>query len=325
MAKPRTALTEVRDYLVYILVRLIVCVIQALSFSAACRLAGVLAWLLYKADRRHRLVADDNLRHAFGDQFDQAERDELVRAVYRHFCLLLIEIVHVPRMLAPRNWKSRLRLPPGTLFALELLLSGRPLLVVSGHFGNWELGGYSLALLGFRTFAIARRLDNPWLHDFLLSFRERTGQKVLDKDGDWEAIQAALEGHGILMSLGDQDAGRRGRFVDFFGRPASTHRAIALLSLQFQAPLIVMMNPRVPVFGGLARPGRGGDPLYYEMVAADYILPEEYDGRRDAVEAMTQRFTAALEGVIRRYPEQYFWLHRRWKHQPEPKKARRAA
>jgi KDO2-lipid IV(A) lauroyltransferase len=97
--------------------------------------------------------------------------------------------------------------------------------------------------------------------------------------------------------------------VDFFHRPASTHKAIALLALEFQVPLLVIGTPRV------ARPAR------YEVQVQDEIRPEEFAGRPDAVRALTQRFTAALERQVRGYPEQYFWLHRRWKSQPA--KARR--
>src|SRR5579871_1862208 len=141
MSKERS---QVNDFAVYLLVRIIVCILQALSFRTACKVASALAWLVYKVDRRHRLVALDNLQHAFGEG-DAQERDQLVRAVYRHFCTMLIEIIHMPRLLHPRNWKHHVRLLECRP-ALDLLLSGRPVLVVSGHYGNWELGGFILAL-----------------------------------------------------------------------------------------------------------------------------------------------------------------------------------
>jgi KDO2-lipid IV(A) lauroyltransferase len=195
---------------------------------------------------------------------------------------------------------------------LDCLLSGRPLLLVTGHFGNWELGGYILGLLGFRTHAIARDLDNPYLDRFLRRFRERTGQGILSKVGDFDRINAVLQNGGAVATLGDQDAGQRGLYVDFFGRPASTHKAIALLSLAHRAPLLVIGVRRV------------AEPMRYQLLAVDCIRPEEYDGRADAVKAITQRFTRALEQVVREAPEQYFWLHRRWKHQPARKGAKAA-
>jgi KDO2-lipid IV(A) lauroyltransferase len=308
MSKPRS---KAADYAVYLLVRVVVCMLQALSHDAARRLAAGLARLLYYVDRRHRLVADDNLRHAFPGRFTDADRDSLVHSVYHHFCQMLMEIVHMPRALHPGNWRKHFEMPGGRL-TIDCLLSGRPLLLVTGHFGNWELGGYMLGLLGFRTYAIARPLDNPYLDRFLRRFRERTGQGILAKHGDFDKLTAILENKGTVATLGDQDAGRRGLFVDFFGRPASTHKAIALLSLEHRVPLLVIGVRKV------------GKPMRYQLLAVDHIRPEEYDDRPDAVNAMTQRFTAALEQLVRECPEQYFWLHRRWKHQPARKAAKAA-
>jgi KDO2-lipid IV(A) lauroyltransferase len=305
MSKSRS---RTADFAVYLVVRVVVCILQALSFRAACKVANGLAWLIYKVDRRHRLVAAENLRHAFG-LGDEAERDWLVRAVYRHFCTMLMEIIHLPRMLHPHNWKRHLKILDHHPM-VDLLLSGRPVLIVSGHFGNWELGGCVLALFGFRTHAIARPLDNPYVDAFLRRFREHTGQKVLHKHGDFDEMQKVLAGKGTMLTLGDQDAGQKGQFVDFFGRPASTHKAVALLALEYNVPMIVMTSTR----------SQSGEDWRYEVRAGDIILPEEYAGRSDAVPAITRRFTSALERLIRHAPEQYFWLHRRWKHQPPKRK-----
>jgi KDO2-lipid IV(A) lauroyltransferase len=309
MARPRSL---INDYLVYLVIRLFVAVVQMLSLDVARRFAEGLAWLAYRLDRRHRLVALENLRHAFPGRYTDAELDELVSRVYRHFCNLVIEIIHLPRMLHPNNWRHHLDLEEGRTI-VAYLLSGRSVLIVTGHFGNWELAGYALGLLGFRTHAVARPLDNPFLDDFLRRFREKTGQKLLAKHGDFVQMQKLLDSGGVIATLGDQDAGQRGLFVDFFGRPASTHKAVALLALEHRTPLIVVGTPKI------------GEPMRYGVVVEEVILPEDYEGRPDAVRAITQRFSHALERVIRRYPEQYFWLHRRWKHQPQAKKSRRAA
>ncbi len=306
MARPRS---KSADYAVYLLVRVIVCVLQALSLDTLRRLAAALAWLLYHVDRRHRLVADDNLRQAFPGRFSDAERDRMVRAVYLHFCNLLMEIALAPRLLSIGTWRRHVDMARGWLL-LDRLLSGRPCLVVTGHFGNWEIGGYTLGLLGFRTSAIARDLDNPFLDQFLRRFRERNGQGLIAKNGEVHKILAVLTQNGVLATLGDQDAGPRGLFVDFFGRPASTHKAIALLALEHGVPLLVLGVRKV------------GEPMRYQIVVEEQILPEDYGTRTDAVAAMTQRFTAALERLIREAPEQYFWLHRRWKHQPQARRTR---
>src|SRR5947209_11881483 len=101
---------------------------------------------------------------------------------------------------------------------------------------------------------------------------------------------------GLLSPLADQDAGQRGVFVDFFGRPASTHKAVALLALEHRVPMVVVGAPKLA--------GR------YRLQIGDVIYPEDYEDHPDAVRAITQRFTTALETMIRQAPEQYFWLHR---------------
>jgi KDO2-lipid IV(A) lauroyltransferase len=309
MAKPRSL---VMDYLVYLLVRVTVCVLQMLSLRAACKAAAGLAWLAYQLDRRHRLVADDNLRQAFPGRYTDAQRDQLVRAVYRHFCTLLMEMLHTPRRFTLSTWHRHLQLKQCAP-VLELVLAGRPVLMLTGHLGNWELGGYYMGMAGFPMHAIARPLDNPFLDRFLKKFREHTGQHLLPKKGSFDPMQAVLAQGGMLATLGDQDAGQRGLYVNFCGRPASTHKAIALLALQFNVPIAILAAVRT------------GGPLEYDGLVEDLILPEDYQDDPDAVRSITQRFTTALEQIINRHPEQYFWLHRRWKHQPKARAAKKVA
>jgi Kdo2-lipid IVA lauroyltransferase/acyltransferase len=309
MAKERSVLI---DYAVYLAIRALVCVLQLMPLSACRALAEGLAVLAYTVDKRHRLVALENLRLAFPNRYTAAELDQLVRAVYRHFCLVLVEIVHLPRILHTENWRRYVTLVAGERM-VDCLTSGRPLLIVTGHFGNWEMAGYVLGVLGFQTYAIARPLDNPLVDAFFLRFRQKTGQTILAKHGDFERIQDVLRQGGVIATLADQDAGQRGLFVDFFGRTASTHKAVALLALEHDVPMAVVGVPRV------------AEPMRYEIRTEDVIDPREYAGRPDALKAMTQRFTLALEQLIRRQPEQYFWLHRRWKHQPLKRKGKQAA
>src|SRR5205807_1469925 len=165
--------------------------------ETSSRLAGVLAWLVHRVDRRHRDVADENLRYAFAGDLDAVQRERLVYGTYRHFCQLLMEIIHLPRQLHIHNWRRYVELKGGRQL-VGCLLSDRPLLIVTGHFGNWEMAGYMLGLLGFKSYAVARPLDNPRLDDFLRRFRQRTGQKILAKKGDFLEMNRILAEGGIL-------------------------------------------------------------------------------------------------------------------------------
>src|SRR5579862_1932254 len=206
MAKTRSVAA---DYFVYLVMRFFVCVIQAMPLTVGQWLAGGLAWLVHAVDKRHRLVARDNLREAFKGQYSDAELDEMVRAVFRHFCTLVIEIIHLPRCVHPQNWQEYLELPQGKEL-VDALLSRRSVMFVTAHFGNWELAGFMLGALGFKIHAIARTLDNPFVDYFLrVKFREKTGQQILSKDGDFDRIQQVLAQGGVLATLGDQDAGQR--------------------------------------------------------------------------------------------------------------------
>jgi KDO2-lipid IV(A) lauroyltransferase len=307
MSKPHS---RVLDYTVYLAVRFLMCVIQMVSYQTACRWAGGLAWLLYRIDRRHRLVADDNLRLAFGPGYTEEQRDQVVRAIYRHLCTLLIDFVFLQRKLHVHTFRQNLDLT-GAWPIADAFLSDQPFLMVTGHLGNWEVGSFSMGVLGLRTAVVARTLDNPYLDRLLRSLRERSGQTVLDKNQDYERIQKGLASNGCLGTLADQDAGKRGVFVNFFGRPASTHKAIALLALEYRARILV------------AATVKRGYPGKYDVLVADTIHPDDYANRPDAVAALTQRFTTALESLIRLAPEQYFWVHRRWKSQPPVRRSAR--
>jgi KDO2-lipid IV(A) lauroyltransferase len=301
------------DYAAYLLIRMIVCVVQALSWPWALGFARLLASLAYRVDRRHRAVADDNLRHAF-PELGQREREPLVRSTYEHFAAMVVEMIRLPRSLRPTNvehyfhWAD----PQDLGRMLAWGRSGRPLLVLTGHFGNWEVLSYAFGLGGCRGGIVARRLDNPYLERLLGDLRRQTGLTLLDKNRDYQRMLDILERGGGLGLVGDQDAGPRGLFVDFLGRPASTFKSIAVLSLQYGAPILVLGAARV------------GHPLRYVIYLEDTILPEDYADRPEATRAITLRYTQALERLIRRHPEQYFWLHRRWKNRPCVR-ARRAA
>jgi Kdo2-lipid IVA lauroyltransferase/acyltransferase len=295
------------DYLVYLVVRGIVAFAQSLSIAQSYAVARFLGWVMYTVDKRHRQVGIENLRLAYGDQMTEAERDQMVRGVYRHFCMMLMEIFHTPRKINLENYRQYITLV-GHEPILERMLTGEPMILLSGHYGNWEMAGYVFGLFGFPTYSVARTLDNPYLERYLRSFREETGQRMIPKAGGYDQIVEVLTTNKPLSMLADQDAGPRGMFVDFFGRPASTHKAIALLAIEHNAPVMV----------GVAR--RTGPGFRYELRCAEIIHPSEFTGGPDDVKLLTQRYTSALEELIRRDPSQYLWLHRRWKHQPTPRK-----
>ena len=221
---------------------------------------------------------------------------------------MIMELSAHPRKIHVTNWRQYARLvghPP----ILDRFMTGGPMILLTGHYGNWELAGYLFGLFGYPTYSVARTLDNPYLDRFLRAFRERTGQKLIPKSGGYDQILEVLQSGQALSMLADQDAGQRGMFVEFFGRPASTHKAIAPAGY------------RAPGTRGRRRRATHRPRLSLRDPLRQVIQPGEFTGSAEDARLLTQRYTRALEELIRQDPTQYLWLHRRWKHQPQPRKA----
>lgn len=304
-----------RYRLEYLVFRMLVAVVQAMTVRGSVRFARGLAFVFTrvlprKLTRYH--VARENLRAAFGDALTDREIDRMIREMWVHLFRLVIEIVQMPRKLRLDNCKQVLDFPQSA-WSVRTMCSGRPVIVLSGHYGNWEVANMAFGLFGFSLGVVARDLDNPYLHDWFARFRESTGHALISRRGGGTEMTEYLERRGALGLLGDQDAGPKGLFVDFFDRPASTYKSIALMAMEYRALILVGYTRRLP---------DDFDDCWwsrFEMGVADVIDPDTFQGP-DAVGEMTERYTEALERAIRLAPEQYFWLHRRWKSEPRQKR-----
>lgn len=304
-------LRRVRHRLEFLVFQLLVCAIDCLSPKATARLAEGLAWFVhFKLPRKWTrfVVARDNLRTAFGAQLPDDEIDLLVYGMWVHLFRTVAEIVQSPRKLHLHSYRREVRFADFTR-TNQAVCSGRRVLLLGGHFGNWEVGTTLFGLWGFPMGVVAREMDNPYLHDWFRAAREQTGHRLMLKRGDFDEMTALLNKGGNLGLLCDQDAGSRGLFVDFFGTPASTFKSIALLALEYDALIIVGYSIRLPDDFEAAGWSR------FEVGCEALIDPREVTSN-DPVREITQQYTSALERAIRRAPEQYFWVHRRWKSEP---------
>ncbi|HYO25332.1 MAG TPA: lysophospholipid acyltransferase family protein [Lacipirellulaceae bacterium] len=289
----------IADYAVYLAVRLAMAAIQALSLESCQAAARRAAWLLWHVLRVRRTVVDANLRIAF-PQSTAAQRAAIALGMWEHLLVMVAEIAHAPRKLHRTNWRRHSQIPQMELM-VRRLLDPRPVVMISGHLGNFEMGGYMLGLHGFPTHTIARKLDNPFLDRWINRFRAATGQYMLAKDGSSHEIDALLRSGGTLALLGDQHAGKAGCWVDFFGRPASTHKAVALFTLASEAPTAAAAMLRC------------GAPMQFEMRVADLVDPRDASFTLGTVPLVAQWYTRQLETMIRTAPDQYWWLHQRWR------------
>lgn len=300
------------DFAAYLVVRLLVALIQVLPLDMGDSLCRGFAWWASGPLRVRRQATETNLRRVF-PRATAAERKRLSRAMWHHLLLMVCEIAWAQRRLHRTNWYRHVRFRDNQLM-LRYLLSNRPTVMVTGHFGNFEIGGYVAGLMGVGTLTIARRLDNPFLHRWVERFRGAKGQQMVDKEGCAAAVEQHLQEGGTLALLADQHAGPKGCWVDFMGVPASCHKALALFSLSSGAPMMVTSTRRLPAA-----------PMHFQLGC--YGIADPVDAKESAcqsVAALTAWYNDRLAEAIDEAPEQYWWLHRRWRQPPE-KIARRLA
>jgi KDO2-lipid IV(A) lauroyltransferase len=290
---------RVVDYLAYLVVRILVCIVQAMPVDTCAAASRWLATLCCDVLRFRQGVIDDNLRHAF-PEMSPAERHGVNWKMWEHLFLMAIEVMHAPRKIHDTNWRDYTT-PKNHDALMRAFFDQRPTVIILGHYGNFELSGYVLGLLGFPSFTIARPLDNPYLDRFLNEFRGATGQYILPKTGSAQQVDDVLARGGILVLLGDQHAGPKGCWVDFFGRPASSHKAIALFTLGKDALTAYCHTLRT------------GQPLHLEMNMPDMLDSREIPPEMRTVPGVTRWYNQHLEQTIREAPDQYWWVHRRWR------------
>lgn len=282
------------QYIVLKTISLILCSLPEGAVYAFARTMGLFAFHLLKLRRR---VSMDNLRHALGNEKSEAELIDICRRAYINIGMTFIELLLIPR-LANRIKET---VDMSELPVLQRAIArGRGAIVVSGHFGNWELVGASIRVSGIPITGVAAQLSNPYVDAFINRHRIRLGLKVLYLNASAKHLVREIKNHELIGLVSDQDAGRNGVFVDFFGRPASTPRGPAQLALKYGAPAIVCLVKRTG-------PGR------YRHIFREVETRDD-----DTIKTFTQRFTSVMEEVIRQHPEQYFWMHRRWKTRPAP-------
>lgn len=301
-------LKPLTDWLVYVLIRVFICVIQALPLELCQTISKGLAIVATDIVRLRYGVVEDNLRHVFPD-WDDTYRHRFIRRMWEHLFLMVAEVAQARRKIHETSFRKYVTFTNKPLL-VKYLLDPRPTVMVTGHYGNFEVAGYVLGMFGFPSFTIARTLDNPYLDRFLNQFRGSTGQFILPKQGCAPQVEAVLDSGGTLSLLGDQHAGNKGCWVEFLGRPASCHKAVALFTLSSGAPQLVCYVRR------------GSRPMHFEIGVIGVADPESWNKELAGVKTLTRWYNQGMEEMILGAPEQYWWVHRRWKGQPPARRKR---
>jgi KDO2-lipid IV(A) lauroyltransferase len=311
----RSAMGTAGDFAAYSAVRLLVAGIQTMPVDMGDSLCRWLARIATGPIKVRQRVTEQNLSQVFPDA-DSEARQETVYRMWHSLLLMVCEIAWAQRRLHLSNWKQHVTFRESRVM-LKQLLGTRPTVLVTGHYGNFELGGYVTGLMGISTLAIARKLDNRFLHRWVERFRGAKGQMLIDKNGCADDVDRHLKNGGILSLLADQHAGNKGCWVNFLGVPASCHKALALFTLSADAPMIVGSTRRID-----------GRPMQFEMSCLGIADPLRDDQDIcSSVKSLTEWYNARLASVIGQSVEQYWWLHQRWRTPPErvAKRLKRAA
>jgi len=282
------------------LIRLILSCFRCVPTRLRTRIFVSLFLAFYHLSPRRRLIAIHNLKRAFPEK-SMAEIVLIAKGSYRNMAIVAAEFFDIPWLTKDRVRESVE--VEGFEHCVEALKKKRGLLMIASHFGNWELQAIAFSLLFQPLLFLYRPLDNLFLDRLVTSVRSSTGNRPLAKEKAMRQMLRTIKANGIVGLLIDQNWSlQEGVFVDFFGRPACTSDGLARLALHTAAPVI-------PAFMVRQESGK------YRLVIREAVELVNTGEQKKDVMINTQNFTRIIEEMIRKYPDQWFWVHQRWKTQ----------
>lgn len=298
-----SAMVQYFEKISYRVISAAFCLLGLVPPKTACRLADTIGHIWFVFDRRHRNVAVDNLNRVFGREMSGAEIRGLARKIFQNLVRILFEIGWAQHLSDRQFWKFfRFK---GLHHLGSAVKKGKGVLMLTAHMGNWELMAMAAGRLGYPMSAVYRPFDFKPLDRYFIKLRGAYGAGLYPKANAMRKILRSLKRKEVVGILLDQNTNvDAGVFVDFFGRPACTNKGLALMALGTRAPVI-------PVF--VFRENNG----FKVDIGAEIPLMETGDQEAD-IAMNTRLYNRVLETAIRRHPEQWFWVHRRWKTRPKP-------
>ena len=258
---------------------------------------------MYALLKKRRDIALKNLRRAFGGKRSEAELARICRGSFRNLGQTALEFLRFPLLTFDNIWDEVT--VTGREHLLQALSGGKGAVVFLPHMGNWELlAPVYGALIPHQARAIAFPLKNPYLDALVCAYRERLSLRLIYRKQAVRETLRALRANYAVGFFADQNAGREGVFVDFFGEPASAVRGPVALSLKTGAPILLSLAIRQP------------DDRHRVIICPPVPLQVSGDFDHD-VAVNTQRILAQLEDYINAHPEQWLWMHDRWKTRPD--------
>lgn len=285
----------------YVAGRGVLAALSVMPFDVARKFGRWIGGLGYAPLGIRRNVVQRQIAAAFPDA-NAGQVDVLVKEAYAHFGEVLLETALLPK-LGKQGILDLFKSTEGFEPIEEAHRAGKGIILITGHFGNWEIAGAYVASRGIPIEVIVRRMNNPLFDGYITRTRAGAGMIVVhDHDAVRRTPRAFKAGHAVAFVADQGVLGLASTFVPFFGRPAKTPRGPAVFAMKYRLPTFFVAAVREP-------DGK------YRCVATPVEIPDT--GDRDAdVDTVVARYTSILESWVRRYPGQYFWHHRRWKRQP---------
>lgn len=284
---------------------LVTVVLGVLPLPVAMRFAAAVAALIVRSSPRLRKIGLINLRIAFPEKTD-AERMAILVASYRNLGRMAAECAHMTEINAA-NVRETVTPDDGPIWTNEIRphLESQGVLIVTGHFGNWEMCAYAYGLLGNPVSLVHQTIKNPLVDDWIERLRSGGGTRLFRKREAARSVLRSLKERKLVVLPLDQNQSRRaGIFVDFFGVPANTSDGLARIALKTGAPIY-------PAF--LLR---DGESAHHRIVFLPRVEIGSIEDRDSAARELTQRCTAVLEAMIRKHPDHWLWTHKRWRTRP---------
>ncbi|MEW6659980.1 MAG: hypothetical protein AB1424_15080 [Thermodesulfobacteriota bacterium] len=265
------------------------------------RLISTLAIIWYRLDRRHREITRRNLEFAYGPELSAAARERLARGVFRHFVLFAWETLEL--LLAPLSRLRRQVIVLGAEQVDAALAQGRGMIAIAAHAGNWEYSVFGYGLQHRPVAVVGREMDHPWGRYLARYLRQRGGNLMVDKQKGLKEILGQLKQNRVVGIVIDQNTTTAGGLlVDFFGKAARTTPVAAILARHRDIPVLPAFSRRLP----------GGRHLL--AILPPIPMEKSRDAEADILRHL-QLQSRVVEAWVRACPEQWLWLHRRWKNQ----------
>ncbi len=294
----RKLFKRIKNDIVYVFIRLVIGFFRWLPRKPALVLGSVLGRIIPYLAVKELKLAKKHLTIAFGGEKDSKEIGRLAHETFRHMAMNFVDTVRL-KVTKPEDIK-RWSVPHNIDRLWEALKKGYGVIGLTSHAGCWEFLGVYLAVIGVPVSAIARRLYDPRLERMLLETRTAGGVNNIARGYNTKDIIHVLKNGGLLGILIDQDTKVKGVFIDFFGKPAHTATAPALLSLKYNSPIL-------PIFTYRDRKN-----FHHICIGEPVVIKPTGNSEKDMTE-ITAECSKATENFIREHPEQWVWFHRRWK------------